>query len=1030
MPFIEGYYNISKPRRTGVGGGVAIYIKKNLISKEQKTKAGRIEIIRTKIRIGNEEWNIGSIYIPPKLTQKEMMRIHDIPTKDERILIGGDFNIGIEGTQKKTKMNKKILEDWISENGLSICGRSEPTTRKAESAIDYFLQRGLRIKEVSQLETMIPTDHKAIKLKIYRPKEREEKRDSRFNFKRIDQISYVESLESDYLQIPEMKNSEELTEAVENLILKNLQENCPKKKLFWTKERTGTPWWNHDITKKIKERNYLRRRLVSEHQSSTTKNLLASANKELKKMIKEAKAEFQERVNDDRSMCDYHRIVKSILKTSKGKKSESKRITGLKVRGEKIIERKQIAQCLQDHFSKVGEKRRDEYPEKEFRESEYWKKIEKRIFKSDDYHSMNKSIKRKEIERMLDGIKKNKAPGLDKIEPFALKKGNCAMKRILYDLYNKVWESDYPKKWNLGTIIPIQKNKKEFPQPEEFRPISLLSVLSKGMEKIVLNRLKEINRSNEIIPENQRGFKKGYSTIENCVILHDMAHEAITNKKIFAVAFMDLSKAYDRVQREKLIKIVAKYGIEGKMLNYLREVLGKRQSTTKFEEVESEVREMNHGVVQGSALSPELFSMYIAELTRNKPNVMAYADDLIIYITGKEFQEVERRLNKELAKINEEAKEINMEFSAEKTKIVLFTNKRKKGRQMNFQLNGKTIEIRKNWKYLGIIWDEHLTFKEEIEERAKKAKMKYNMFKFVSHKLFGANTRTLINIYSTHIRSLLEYGSEVWGSATESNLRKIDTIEQWCLTRALGISIRAKKEDVLNSCNITPIDERRKERLMKFWEKKRRNTKEVVEKIKPQHKQNNRKRAILRRINEWENQTDEDLRRIRTRNKELPARIRERKETEEEIAMKQMNIAEKLRIIRKDKLNKWGTSQNKITCDMAKILGQGFCALKTRAKRREEIVRNQLIFGTLPLGDLQFRLKQRPTSTCPFCAEEKETSFHLAFECARYSDLRLKTFNLKSTRNRDEIRRIISSTEPKKIHLYIKLALKRRRTKA
>lgn len=160
-----------------------------------------------------------------------------------------------------------------------------------------------------------------------------------------------------------------------------------------------------------------------------------------------------------------------------------------------------------------------------------------------------------EIFEMIKNLHPDKAAGEDEIPSFAIKEGRIYIIPFLKSIYNKVWKTgEYTTKWNTGIIIPIPKTREEFPTTEDTRPITLLSHISKGMEKIVLKKIQELNRRSQIIFRNHNVFHEGRSTMECLTILHSKAHKAITERKVLAVCFLNLTKAYDKVDRKILIK--------------------------------------------------------------------------------------------------------------------------------------------------------------------------------------------------------------------------------------------------------------------------------------------------------------------------------------------------------------------------------------------------------------------------------------------------------------------------------------------
>jgi len=164
----------------------------------------------------------------------------------------------------------------------------------------------------------------------------------------------------------------------------------------------------------------------------------------------------------------------------------------------------------------------------------------------------------------------------------------------------------FPSSWRKSTIIPIHKNG-SFDNPDNHRGISLLNILSKVFTSILNRRLVQWAEEHNHIVEQQAGFRKNYSTVDNIFILHSVIERYLKRKKKLYVSFIDFKKAFDYVNRNTLWKILRSYGITGRMLKILQSIYTSVRSHVRCQEGTSEDFECPRGLKQGCNLSSTLF---------------------------------------------------------------------------------------------------------------------------------------------------------------------------------------------------------------------------------------------------------------------------------------------------------------------------------------------------------------------------------------------------------------------------------------
>ena len=219
-----------------------------------------------------------------------------------------------------------------------------------------------------------------------------------------------------------------------------------------------------------------------------------------------------------------------------------------------------------------------------------------------------------EVMKCLKSLKPNKSPGLDRMSPVILR--SCASElapSILY-LVNKSFQLGHlPQDWRSADIVPLQKKGSKHLR-EDFRPISLTSIVCKISEKIVRNRITSFLHNLDVINKNQFGFLQGRSTTTQLLsTIHDFVK---SRNSSFAtdVIFLDLAKAFDSVPHERLLIKPRSLGIVGNLINWLRHFLTCRKQRVVVRGTFSEWAPVVSGTPQGTILGPILFVSYINDI--------------------------------------------------------------------------------------------------------------------------------------------------------------------------------------------------------------------------------------------------------------------------------------------------------------------------------------------------------------------------------------------------------------------------------
>lgn len=418
---------------------------------------------------------------------------------------------------------------------------------------------------------------------------------------------------------------------------------------------------------------------------------------------------------------------------------------------------------------------------------------------------LNKSFSMQELKSALFS-RRDSAFGLDGVPYIMLKKlGEKGLQSFL-QILNNLWLNNYiPHSWKTDCLIPILKPSKPRSNPDSYRPIALTSCVGKIFEQLLKQRLEFYVEQNNILPSNQFGFRRGSSARESICQLQLDIQNSLNNKECLMSVFFDVAGAFNSVNIQILCTELLSIGIPNKIVHWVYTFLNDREVSVKHNGKLYGPRFASVGVCQGGILSPLLFILYIRRLNLilgSDVKNLQFADDLVVYASGKNLTNTSHILNKSLKSLHAYFTYLNLDINALKSKLVVF------GKTNNLipsvYYNDICIPVSHDVKFLGVIFTHNFKWNKYVELLSTRANKANNILKSLCTTSWGADPKILLLLYKSLIRSHFEYGFLCY--AGESRL--VDVLEK-IQNKNLRLITGAFKSTPINvmqvECKLTPL---------------------------------------------------------------------------------------------------------------------------------------------------------------------------------------------------------------------------------
>ncbi|GFX75376.1 RNA-directed DNA polymerase from mobile element jockey [Trichonephila clavipes] len=424
-----------------------------------------------------------------------------------------------------------------------------------------------------------------------------------------------------------------------------------------------------------------------------------------------------------------------------------------------------------------------------------------------------------EIINYIKKTKIKRAPGREGITNKILQNLTLPVIFQLTNIISNIFSTGhFPNSWKTASIIPILKPGKPRGLDDSYRPISLLPVLSKLAEKLILTRLNDHLTNNNILIPQQHGFRPRLSTSHQLLRVVEYVKTGYKDKKYTGAIFLDIQKAFDRVWHVGLIFKLIKFNTPPPLILIINSFLTNRNFAVRVNDTHSTTRNIKAGAPQGALLSPTLFNIYINDIPKTRhTTVCLFADDTAILAQSAKKNCVTHFLHRHLAELEDWYKKWKIAINPTKTEAVFSTGKGTR-KPPPIHIHNHPVPWSKSVKYLGVILDENLSFKHHILH----LKHKFRALASIYSPYFARNSpltlKNRVLIYTSIIRPVILYASPVWGHAAISNINLLEASQNIVIRQLTNARWFMRNADIRPALHLKTTQETIKKLAIKFYD--------------------------------------------------------------------------------------------------------------------------------------------------------------------------------------------------------------------
>lgn len=789
---VQGY-NIFRKDINSHGGGVAFYVQSHIpVRVRHDLMSSDIEVLWLQVCLKHlKPILIGGCYRPPSANSWYLDNIcamldHASSTSHE-IYFMGDLNI--DWNSSCCSMKIKLMSasaacglTQVINKPTRICLRSDGT--QVASCIDHIFINTPAFCSNSVSVPIGCSDHNLIavvrKTKVPKPAPKVIRKRS---FKSFNQARYEEDVKhANWSNVFVEKDPERAFQAFSGILTTIADHHAPLKK--FTVRSVNTSWLDKELKEHMMERDQAKSTaLLSSLKSDwqiyrKLRNFVTKLNKKKKKLY------YENRINEIKH--DSKQFWNTLNRLLKGNTKSTS--SYLETRGQFLTKPKDIANHLNSYFITKIDKLKNTV---QSNNTDVSYTLIDHFMEGKNCSFNLKKVSVSKVELMLM-ICKNKPPGFDDLDCKLLKPIASLIAPMVTYIINQCFTENFcPQAWKISKVVPIPKNKKLPFSESNSRPICLLPVLSKIMERIVYEQIQSYFCNNNLITNFQHAYREKYSTTTALTQMVDDWFIEIEERTIIGAILLDFSAAFDIMDHELILRKLKCYGFSQSALLWIKSYLSDRRQMVYFNGSYSDTEHVKQGVPQGSCLGPLLFTIFTNDLplVLKKARISMYADDATIYLAEPTIHELNANLELELKSVVDWINSNRLVLNVSKTtSIVIGTSYSLCSKpKLNLSINDVLIKQVEETKFLGVIIENKLSWDKHIQRVVTKMGNTVSVIKRCAKFL---TQQTIKQVIQALVLSNLDYCSTVWSNTSLGNIRKLQLVQNKAARVALSCGIR------------------------------------------------------------------------------------------------------------------------------------------------------------------------------------------------------------------------------------------------
>jgi hypothetical protein len=802
---VEGYKHYYKYRAKKRGGGVSLFIKKEVSLTEREDlniNNSLMESIFVELEKDNFSVSsniiVGLVYRPPNTDVREFTDLmsdilEKLSNENKLIYLMGDFNINLDVDSHLPSSD--FIETFYTHGLFPLITKPTRVQNNSATLIDNIFHNGIDNRNFNGILYTDLSDHFPVFSISRKCKITSESQNLCFRNMSYHNIEkFINKLRGfDWSFVKDDTNGKSAFKSFykafhqlydKSFPIKKRQENYLNRK----------PWLSSAMQNSIKLKNKL---YVSFKKSPTLENL--ERYKDYKRLLNRLMKKAERQHYHDLMESNKYNTKKlwTILKDIINKKKSHSLPTKFKIGDTIITDKTTIANSFNDYFINIGNNLTRNICESNHDPLTY-------MSGSNPNSLFISEVQQHEVRKIILSLKEASA-GWDGMHAKVIRRTfEFYIEPLTHVLNLSLSQGFFPTELKLAKVIPLHKSG-DTKSINNYRPVSVLPVLSKILERLMYSRLINFINKHNILYKFQFGFREKHSTNMAIVTLIDKISNALDNGEYVIGVFLDLQKAFDTVNHKILLNKLHRYGIRGIAHNWFSDYLHERYQFVNYDNFTSTRKKITCGVPQGSILGPLLFLLYLNDIytVSNLLVPIIFADDTNIFINGKNLAETVTVLNEELVKVSKWLNANKLALNVNKTSYMVFrTGRRPLPDHSTVKINETEIKCVEHTKFVGVSMDSKLTWEYHI--RHCKAKVSRGIGILTKAKKV-LNCTSLLTLYNSLIYPYFTYCIEVWGSASKTYIEPLFRMQKQIVRIIKSASYRAESSPLFKELKLLSL---------------------------------------------------------------------------------------------------------------------------------------------------------------------------------------------------------------------------------